>query len=162
MIIPPKYNDKASNQNLTILFDGLKLCFLSLKQLNILDLGLQIDDDLTFKTHINFVHSRLSRTLGTMFKVKHNLPKNDLLLLHNTLFHPHLSCCISAWFSAFSTLLNPLHTHQNKAIKFIEGLSHWQSSRLLQHKIKLYILKINDLIGFELGKFVHRHLNNKL
>ena len=98
LIISPKSNDKASYQNLTILFDGFKI---NLPK-SVKYLGVQIDDNLTFKTHINFHYSKLSRTLGVMFKVKHYLPKTYLLLLYNTLFHPHLIYCISAWSSTFS------------------------------------------------------------
>ena len=115
----------------------------------------QIDDNL-----INLLYSKLSRTLGVMFKVKHYLPKTYLLLLYNTLFHPHLIYCISAWSSTFSTYLNPLQTLQNKAIKLIEGLNHWQSSTTAYKKLK--ILKINELVKFEIGKLLHRHFNYKL
>ena len=110
--------------------------------------------------NINFLYSKLSRTLGVMFKVKHYLPKTYLLLLYNTLFHPHLIYYISAWSSTFSTYLNPLQALQNKAIKLIEGLNHWQSSTSAYKKLK--ILKINELVKFEIGKFLHRHFNTKL
>ena len=156
LIISPKSNDKASYQNLTILFDGFKI---NLSK-SVKYLGVQIDDNLTFKTQINFLYSKLSRTLGVMFKVKHYLPKTYLLLLYNTLFHPHLICCIFAWSSTFCTYLNPLQTLQNKAIKLIEGLKHWQSSTPAYKKLK--ILKIDKLVKFEIGKFLHRHFNNKL
>ena len=57
---------KASYQNLTILFCGSKINLSkSFKYL-----GVQIDDDFTFKTHINFLYSKLSRTLRVMLKVK--------------------------------------------------------------------------------------------
>ena len=156
LIISPKSNDKTSYRNLTILFD----CFKIYLSKSVKYLGIQIDDNLTFKTNIKFLYSKLSRTLGVMFKVKHYLPKTYLLLLYNTLFHPHLIYCISAWSSTFSTYLNPLQTVQNKAIKLIEGLSHWQSSTTAYKKLK--ILKINELVRFEIGKFFNRHFNNKL
>ena len=132
LIILPKSNDKASYQNLTILYDGFKINFLKFVKY----LCVQIDNNLTFNTHINFLYSKLSRTLGVMFKVKHYLPKT-YLLLYNTLFHLHLIYCISAWSSTFSTYLNPLQTLQNKAIKLIEGLNHWQSSITAYKKLKI-------------------------
>ena len=95
-----------------------------------------------------------------MFKVKHYLPKNHLLLWNNTLFHRHLIYCIFAWSFTFFTYLNPLQTLQNQAIKLIEGLSHSQSSTTVFKKLN--ILKINDSVNFESGKFLHRHFNNKL
>ena len=156
LTMSPKSNDKAPYQNLTILFDGFKI---NLSK-SVKYLGVQIDDNFTFKTHFNFLYSKLSRTLVVMFKVKHYLPKTYLLLLYKTLFHPHLIYCISAWSSTFSTYLNPLPTLQNKAIKLIESLSHWQSSTKAYKKLK--ILKINKLVKFEIGKFLHRHFNNKL
>ena len=69
------------------------------------------------------------------------------------LFHPHLIYCISAWSSTFSTYLNPIQTLQNKGIKLIKDLSHWQGSTTAYKKLN--ILKINDLVNFELGKFLH-------
>ena len=109
LIISPKINDKAPYQNLTILFDGFKI---NLSK-SVKYLGVQTDDNLAFKTHVNFLYSKLSRTLGVMFKVEHYSPKTYLLLLYNTLFHPHLIYYISAWSSTFSTYLNPLQTLQN-------------------------------------------------
>ena len=138
LIILPKSNDKASDQNFTILFDGFKI---NLSK-SVKYLGVQIDDNLTFKTHINFLYSKLSRTLSVMFKVKHYLPKAYLLFLYNTLFHPHLIYCISAWSSTFFTNLNPLQTLQNKAIKLIEGLNHWQSNTSASKKLKILKIKL--------------------
>ena len=76
-----------------------------------------------------------------------------VLLLYKTFFHPHLIYCISAWSSTFSTYLNSLQTIQNKAIKLIEGLNHSQSSTTAYKKLRIF--KTNDLVNFELGKFVH-------
>ena len=44
--------------------------------------------------------------------------------------------------------------------KINRSLNHWQSSTSAYKKLK--ILKINELVKFEIGKFLHRHFNNKL
>ena len=55
LVMSPKSNDKASYQNLNILFDGFKINHSK----SVKYLGVQIDDNLTFKTHINFLYSKL-------------------------------------------------------------------------------------------------------
>ena len=102
LLIPPKSNAQINYQS--IFFDGALInTDKSAKYL-----GIQIDSDLTFKSHIQNLHTKLSRTLGIMFKVKRFFPKNILLQLYYTMFNSHLLYCITVWTSTYSTYLNSI------------------------------------------------------
>ena len=60
-------------------------------------LGLQINSQLTWQTHINDLSKRMSRVIGLLYKMKHILPKNIPLSLYNALILPHLNYCILSW-----------------------------------------------------------------
>ena len=93
LLIPLKSNAQVNYQ--FIFFDGALInTDKSAKYL-----GIQIDSDLTFKSHIQNLHTKLSRTLGIMFKVKRFFPKNILLQLYYTMFNSHLLYCITVWTS---------------------------------------------------------------
>ena len=53
-------------------------------------LGILIDDQLSFKSHINFLETNLSRSVGIMAKLSYHLPLNALLTLYHSLVHVRL------------------------------------------------------------------------
>ena len=57
-------------------------------------LGLHINSQLTWQTHINEISKGISRVIGLLYKMQTILPKNILLSLYNTLILPHINYCI--------------------------------------------------------------------
>ena len=53
-------------------------------------LGVVLDDDLSFKTHIDMLTKKLSRAVGVLSKVTLFLNKSSLLSLYYGIFHSHL------------------------------------------------------------------------
>ena len=49
-----------------------------------------IDDQLSFKSHINFLEKKLSRSVGITAKLSYHLPPGPLLTLYHSLAHIHL------------------------------------------------------------------------
>ena len=60
-------------------------------------LGLTIDQHLTWNGHVQKISNKISRSLGTMCKLKRFLPQNILKILYNSLILPHLHYCILSW-----------------------------------------------------------------
>ena len=80
-------------------------------------LGILIDDQLSFKSHINFLEKKLSRSVGIMAKLCYHLPPNALLTLYHSLVeHIHLIYAMPVWATTFPTCLIKLKRLQNKAI----------------------------------------------
>ena len=60
-------------------------------------LGLLIDENLTWDSHIQKVSSKVSRILGVMYRLKSYIPGHILLILYNTMIMPHLQYSILNW-----------------------------------------------------------------
>ena len=138
LLIPPKSDAQINYQS--IIFDGALINTDKFAK----HLGIQIDSDLTFKSNIANLHSKLSRSLGIMFKVKRFFRKNILLQLCYTMFNSHLLYCMTVWTSTFSTYLNLIRMFQNKAVRLIAGFDdkHPTSSIYKSYNI----LKLDDMV----------------
>ena len=65
-------------------------------------LGITIDQNLTWKNHVDDLAKKCSRSIGILHKVKQFLPESVLLCLYYTLFLSHINYGITAWSSANS------------------------------------------------------------
>ena len=63
-------------------------------------LGVKIQENLSWKTHIDFICDRVSRTTGVLARLKHFLPKHALLLIFNSLCVSHMTYAITVWGAA--------------------------------------------------------------
>ena len=84
-------------------------------------LGIEIDESLKFRHHINTLASKLSRYVQIIYKVRENLQLKSLKLLYNALVYSSLTYCVTAWGSSSATLINPLHVSQKYIVRAIMG-----------------------------------------
>ena len=108
-------------------------------------LGVLIDENLTWKDHIDAISKTMSRNIGMINKLKHFVPKRILLSLYYTLVMPYLNYGILAWENSCKTYLNKLLKLQKRAIRHIRKTSFRHSSiRLFRD---LHILTLNCIRG---------------
>ena len=60
-------------------------------------LGMYIDENLKWHSHIAHVGSVISRNLGIIGRAKYLLSSRELILLYNTMVLPHLTYCAVIW-----------------------------------------------------------------
>ena len=60
-------------------------------------LGLHLNSQLTWHTHIEEISKKISRVTGIIYKMQNILPSKILLSLYNTLILPHINYCILSW-----------------------------------------------------------------
>ena len=60
-------------------------------------LGIQIDNNLKWKEHIEAVSSKVTRAIGMIKYCKKFVPKYTLKMLYQGLVEPHFRFCCSAW-----------------------------------------------------------------
>ena len=94
-------------------------------------LGILIDNQLSFKSHIHFLEKKLSRSVGIMAKLSYHLLLNVLLTLYHSLVHIHLIYALPVWATTFPTYLVKLKRLQNKAMRIITKIS--PKDRISQH-----------------------------
>ena len=117
-------------------------------------LGVYLDEKLTFKKHIDYVYSKISKTSGLLFKLKHSFPLDVLRNLYLSLICPYLNYCILSWGCASQTLLNPIILLQKRLIRLISG------SEFYAHTNPLFkaqnILKLCDIFKLQCQIFMYR------
>ena len=87
-------------------------CHLLRKKDHIKYLGVLIDESLSWKYHISYICSRVSRNIGIISKLRHYLSIYQLKQIYYNLIYPYLSYPVIAWGSAYKTHLQKLQSKQ--------------------------------------------------
>ena len=123
-------------------------------------LGVLIDENLTWKCHIDCVSKTLSRNIDIMNKLKYFIPGRILYSLYCTFILPYVNYGILIWGNTCKVYLDKLIKLQKWAIRTISN-SHYRS-----HTQPLFakhnILKVNDMYSLELGVFMYKYSTNDL
>ena len=127
---------------------------------NVKYLGVQIDSQLIFNSHIRMIENKISRSIGIIIKLKSFLPPSALLKLYYALVHPHLLHGLLVWGTTYTSYLAKLCTLQNKVVRHIGGGSYREHSTPYYSSLK--ILKLPDLLKLETAKLVFHQLQNTL
>ena len=147
---------KKLNNQLKISIDGTEI-----DQVNAFRfLGITIDQNLTWKNHIDELGKKCSSSIGILYRVKHFLPEMALLNLYNTLFLSHINYGITAWGSACNADKEKLHILQKRALRAVSNSEYRSASNPLF--IKYSQLKITDLCQLDIGIFMYKYCNNML
>ena len=120
-------------------------------------LGLNLDSELKFKSHIEFVSSKLSKSVGIIYKVSKLLSQKSLINLYYSLFYPYLSYCNILWCGTYNVHLNTVEMLQKKVIRIITGSEYLAHTNDLFLKAK--ILKLSDLHEYLLLLYFFKNKN---
>ena len=154
MLFTPK-SKKYNNINFKLKFsDGTEIEKVSEYKY----LGLIIDNKLTWKSHIKHLTSKLSRSLGILYKLRHLVSKNVLLTVFHSLFLSHINYGILCWGRSNKTILQPIIILMNKALRCINFCG--PQEHVEEFLLKDRLLQINELFKMELAKFMYNYNNN--
>ena len=84
-------------------------------------LGVFLDSNLSYKPHLSYLRSILSRHVGVLQRVQSFLHTEVMVPLYYRFFDSRLSCCYSIWGVAASSLITPMRRLQNIAVKAMFG-----------------------------------------
>jgi hypothetical protein len=112
--------------------------------------GVQLDEGLTWKHHINTIKNKVYQSLQAINTTKKCLPPRIKVLLYNTLIRSHLEYCITNWGGAQEYIIKPLEILQKKAVRVVND------SQLRAHSDPIFarygILKLKDLYTLNCAK----------
>ena len=91
--------------------------------------GVYIDQHLEWKTHVNFIAAKISKSVGLLYKAKYYLPSKSLLTLYYALIYPYLTYCNLIWTSTFVTNLQRIYLLQKRAVRTISKADYKASSK---------------------------------
>ena len=67
-------------------------------------LGIMLDENVSWKTHIAMVRNKLSRINGILHRLKYYFPRNIIVTLYKSLFTPHINYGTLLWGQAGENL----------------------------------------------------------
>ena len=107
-------------------------------------MGLTFDSNVTWKSHINELCLKPSKTVGILSKVRHFVDNHILVIIYYSLIYPFPTYGVHVWGLTFPSFLTQLFIIQKRAIRIIsfsEPKSHYEP--LFK---SLNLLKLNDVI----------------
>ena len=120
-------------------------------------LGIYLDTKLNFKVHINHLCSKISKTMGIMYKLRNYMPSDTLKILYTSLVQSYLNYCATVWGAAYFSNIKPIYMLQKKIIRIITNSDYLVPSLPLFRQLE--ILNIFDLCKFNILKFFYRITN---
>ena len=106
--------------------------------------GVIIDENLTWREQIKTVETKVSKSIGILYKTKDVLDIQALRTLYQSLVEPYMSYCCEIWGNTYTSRLRKLSLLQKKAIRIIYSLDYHGHTSVFFHCSK--ILKLQDLI----------------
>ena len=119
-------------------------------------LGIMLDADMSWKTHVAMVRNKLSRINGILHRLKYIYPQNILITLYKSLFVPHINYGSLLWGHAGGSL----DKIQKKAVRTITYSNYIAHSEPLLKELNL--LKVKDLFELKILKFLFKLYHNNL
>ena len=98
-------------------------------------LGVTLDENLTFKDHVNKVTSNISKSVGVMRRLHCQLPVNVMIKLYYSLVYSHPTYALLAWGRSGSTNAAKIECVHRRACKL---LTDYNQKILTFHSIYNY------------------------
>lgn len=128
--------------------------------LNYKYLGLNIDCQLNFKSHVEHVARKVNSVTGLISRVRHFVPRHTLITLFFSLINSNIIYAIEAFGSAKQTSLMRLEIAQRRALKTIFGLQYRTSTKDLYARVaNLNIFPVKAKYYLCLSTFMHKTRN---
>ena len=124
-------------------------------------LGLIIDCNLDWKMHILNLQTKLSKAVGTLYRVRNILNKSSLIKIIYALIISNLKYGILSYARANKTSLKPLNVLFNQALRTINFLKRTDKNNK-QLYLDENILTLEQMFKLELGKFCFKFHQNVL
>ena len=122
-------------------------------------LGIFIDCDLKWKTHINYVHNKLLKFTSIFYKIRIKLPEDILRMIYFAFVHSQLLYGIEVYANTTSNHLTKLITLNNKLLRILQK----KSSR--SHTAELYktyyTLPVQLLHNYQILIFMHKYVHHR-
>ena len=101
---------------------------------SIIQLGLSISSNLTWKPHINAIAKHASQKLGLLSRARGYFSPSQVLTIYKSQIRPSLEYCSHVWGGAPKSYLHLLDRVQSKAIRLINNPNLTNSLQSLSHR----------------------------
>ena len=152
------YQKKVSSKIDIRIFDNFQNNFVSLENKEYVKYpGLLMYCNLSWSFHINYISTKVSKSVGLIAKLGHFVPQETLITLYWALIHPYLNYGIAIWGQSSKSLFNKLFSLIKTSIEINFFKSNQQSAIPLFLKTKIPPLKI--MYVQSLSTLIHAVIN---
>ena len=117
-------------------------------------LGILLDENLSWKTHIKDIENKISKNIGILFKARPFLNKKSLLSLYYSYIHSYINYGGVSWGGTCRTNLKKINSQQKHALRIIFNKSKFEHTSALFKSSK--ILNVQKLNIFNTAVFMHK------
>ena len=114
-------------------------------------LGVLVDDNLSWKSHISLLASKLSKSIGIIHKSRFFLSTHSLPTLYNSMILPYLYYFNLAWGGTYKTNLQRIVILQKRVLRIVNDSTYDANTGPIFKKRKL--LKFRDIHLFQFKFF---------
>ena len=115
-------------------------------EINLKDLGIYIDQELSFDKHMNSAVNKANRILAIARKTFYHIDQDMFMLIYKGLIRPYLEYATSVWSSHLMKHIEDIENVQRRATKQIPGISHLPYNKRLK-KLNLPTLSFRRARG---------------
>ena len=123
-------------------------------------LGIMIDSNLNWKNHINYIITKIRRSIGVLSKLRYYVNANILTQLYYSLIFPFITYGLTNWGNTYISNLKPIVTLQKKALR-IMSFSNCNDNTSSLFK-QFNILKFIDLVEIYNSLFMYDYFTDRL
>ena len=123
-------------------------------------LGVTLDENLSFKQHINEVCNKLKNLFHVFYSIRGFLSKENIRTLYYALIYSRIKYGIVVYGQAKASNMKRIQTLQNKLLKVLAGKKYRYSTDKLHNEFDL--LKVSDITNQEVLTFVYNFFSNGL
>ena len=87
-------------------------------------LGVDIDETLSFRIHIEDICKKICSGVGILRRIKPFVPQGSLVTLYKSLIQPYFDYCAPLWDTCDKALKDKLQILQNRAARVITGVTY--------------------------------------
>ena len=121
-------------------------------------LGVIVDENITWKSHVKHISSKITKTIAILRFLKYTFPKDILKTLYMSLIQPYLNYCNVIWGAADKTIIEPLLLLQKKALRIVNRVHYLDHTKPLFESMK--ILTIYQQYELNCLSFIYKCLNS--
>jgi hypothetical protein len=123
-------------------------------------LGIHLDDNLNWNTHINSITSKLNSLTAAFYNLAQFIDNESVSRIYYAYVFPHIKYGIEIYGNCNSTALKKIQVMQNKILKILSRKPWRYSTNQLHYELK--ILKCSDIHKLFTGVFVCKQQHDEL
>ena len=130
-------------------------------------LGVQLDEKLNFKNHINSICQKVTQSTGILWKLSSTLPAPILYTIYNSIIYPHLIYAIEIWGKSSKVPFDRLNRKVLKAQQLVlsginnNGLNHKMLSLTQIHEL-FCLTRFFDYYKLDSNSYFSNKFSNQL